>query len=89
MNKIKKIKIISNNKINDKDTGSSEVQIAILSARITELLLHFKQNPKDKHSNKGLVAMVNNRKRHLEYLFKKNPERWSAIIKKLSLKKRK
>ncbi len=74
--------------IHDKDTGSAEVQIAILSRRITELTGHLKKHQKDIHSRRGLLQMVANRQTHLKYLQKKNPKRYSAITKKLELKKK-
>ena len=86
MDKIQKLKIINDNKISEEDTGSAEVQIAILSSKIEELQKHFRANPKDKHSNKGLVAMVNNRKKHLQYLLKNDLGRYEIIVKKLNLK---
>ena len=69
------------------DTGSPEVQIAILSARIAELTEHFKQNPKDHHSRRGLLKMVGHRRNLLNYLKKKDIERYRAIIAKLGLRK--
>ena len=69
------------------DTGSPEVQIAILSARIAELTEHFKQNPKDHHSRRGLLKMVGQRRGLLDYLKKTDIERYRAIIKKLGIRK--
>ena len=73
--------------VHDKDTGSPEVQIAILSKRIDELASHLKKNTKDNHSRRGLLQMVANRKTHMKYLEKKNPRRYNALIKKIGLKK--
>lgn len=89
MDKIQKTKIIKSHALAAGDTGSAEVQIALLSARIEELQDHFKKNPKDKHSDKGLVAMVNERKKHLQYLMKNQPKRYKDIVKKLKLKEKK
>ena len=69
------------------DTGSPEVQIAILSARIAELTEHFKQNPKDHHSRRGLLKMVGHRRNLLNYLKKKDINRYRAIIEKLGIRK--
>lgn len=85
---MKKQKIIKEVAIHDKDTGSAEVQIAILSKRITELTGHLKKHQKDIHSRRGLLQMVANRQTHLKYLQKKNPKRYGAITKKLELKKK-
>ena len=69
------------------DTGSPEVQIAILSARIAELTEHFKQNPKDHHSRRGLLKMVGHRRNLLAYLQKVDIERYRAIIARLGIRK--
>lgn len=82
-----KEKIIKNVAIHDKDTGSPEVQISILSKRIDELAGHLKKHKKDNHSRRGLLAMVADRQAHMKYLKKKHPKRYSAIAKKLDLKK--
>ena len=79
--------IIAANKMHENDTGSPEVQIAILSARITELTEHLKKNPNDNHSRRGLFKMVGKRKNLLGYLAKKDIERYRAVIKKLGLRK--
>ena len=83
----KKAKIIKEVAINDKDTGSPEVQIAILSKRIEELTSHLKKNNKDKHSRRGLLQMVADRRTHLKYLEGSDKKRYNAILKKLALKK--
>lgn len=85
--KTKKSKIIKETQIHETDTGSPEVQIAILSKRIDDLASHLKKNPKDNHSRRGLLQMVADRKTHMKYLEKKNPKRYSALAKKLGLKK--
>ena len=82
-----KTKIIKEIAIHDKDTGSPEVQVAILSKRIDELAMHLKKHKKDNHSRRGLLGMVADRQAHLNYLKKKFPRRYSAITKKLELKK--
>lgn len=69
------------------DTGSSEVQIAILTARITELTEHMKKNPKDYHSNRGLLKMVGQRRGLLDYLKKTDLEKYRALIEKLGIRK--
>ncbi|MDA9559032.1 30S ribosomal protein S15 [Alphaproteobacteria bacterium] len=71
----------------DTDTGSTEVQIALLTKRINELSDHFKVNKKDHHSRRGLLGMVNNRKKLLKYLKGKNETEYLALIKKLGLRK--
>jgi small subunit ribosomal protein S15 len=69
------------------DTGSPEVQVALLTARINELTPHFKQHLKDHHGRRGLVRMVNQRKRLLAYLKDKDADRYTALIAKLGLRK--
>ena len=69
------------------DTGSPEVQIAILTARITELTEHLKKNPKDYHSNRGLLKMVGQRRGLLDYLKKTDLEKYRALIEKLGIRK--
>ena len=69
------------------DTGSPEVQIAILTARINELTEHLKKNPKDHHSRRGLLKMVGHRRNLLNYLAKKDIERYRAVIAKLGIRK--
>ncbi len=70
-----------------KDTGSSEVQIAILTRRINNLSSHFKSNKKDHHSKRGLLGMINNRRKLLKYLKGKDLSKYTALIKKLGLRK--
>ena len=81
-----KKKIISKFSINKNDTGSSEVQIAVLSERITNLIEHFKDHKHDNHSKRGLLAMVNKRKKLLSYLSKKDESKYQEIIKKLNIR---
>ena len=81
-----KKEIISKFAINENDTGSAEVQIAVLSERITNLIEHFKNHKHDNHSKRGLLAMVNKRKKLLSYLFKKDETKYKDIIKKLNIR---
>ena len=78
--------LISKFAINKKDTGSSEVQIAVLSERIHNLTEHFKNHKHDDHSKRGLLAMVNKRKKLLKYLSKKNNIKYKEIIKELNIR---
>lgn len=86
LTKKKKEKAISVAKTHDKDTGSPEVQISLLTKKIDELASHLKKHLKDKHSRRGLLQMVADRRTHLSYLKKKNPKRYDSIVKKLELK---
>ena len=83
----KKKEIINLLKINEKDVGSSEIQIGLLSEKINNLTNHFQKNKNDKHSTKGLVKAVNQRKRLLEYLKRNNKESYTQILTKLNLRK--
>jgi len=85
--KTKKTKIIKEVQTHPEDTGSPEVQIAILTRRIDELASHLKKNTKDNHSRRGLLQMVATRKTHMKYLEKKNPKRYNSLVKKIGLKK--
>ena len=78
--------LINKFSINDKDTGSSEVQIAVLTERINNLIEHFKNHKHDHHSKRGLVALVNNRKKLLSYIFKKDNEKYMKLIKELNIR---
>jgi small subunit ribosomal protein S15 len=82
-----KTKIISEHKTHEKDTGSSEVQIAIFTEQITQLSKHLRKHPKDNHSRRGLLKMVAKRKKMLDYLKNEDEKRYKKIIKKLELKK--
>jgi small subunit ribosomal protein S15 len=82
-----KTQVIEENKLHEGDTGSPEVQIAILTRRINELNEHFKVHKKDFHSRRGLLKMVGNRRRLLNYLMKKDITRYRAIIEKLGIRK--
>ena len=79
--------IIKSLALHDKDAGSTEVQIGLLSAKIEKLSNHFKKFKKDKHSTLGLSKSVNRRKRLLNYLKRKSPDSYSQVIKKLNLRK--
>jgi len=87
MTKDEKNQIIADNKTHDSDTGSPEVQIALLSERITYLTEHFKANPKDHHSRRGLLLMVSQRRKLLDYVKKKDYMRYRGIIEKLGIRK--
>ncbi len=87
MSKKTKGKVINDAALKEGDTGSPEVQIALLSRKITDLTAHLKKNRKDKHSRRGLLQMVADRQAHLKYLLKKNTKRHGAIVKKVGLKK--
>lgn len=82
-----KTKIIKDIAVHDKDTGSAEVQIALISKRIDELTDHLKKHKKDNHSRRGLLGMVADRQTHLTYLRKNFPRRYTSILKKMDLKK--
>jgi small subunit ribosomal protein S15 len=78
---------IADNKLHDADTGSPEVQIALLSERITYLTEHFKAHAKDHHSRRGLLMLVGQRRRLLDYLKDKNLDRYRAVIQSLGIRK--
>lgn len=82
-----KSKVIEKFKSHDKDTGSTEVQLAILTEEINRLAQHLKKHQKDNHSRRGLLGMVARRKKLLDYLLKTNVRKYNATIKKLGLKK--
>ena len=81
-----KKEIISKFATNEKDTGSAQVQIAVLSERINNLTAHFKLHKHDNHSKKGLVALVNKRKKLLSYISKKDNDKYKEIIKELKIR---
>ena len=83
----KKQEIISDNATSNGDTGSPEVQVAILTERIRNLTEHFKDHHKDNHSRRGLLMMVNKRRSLLAYLKKKDVQRYNNLIQKLGLRK--
>ena len=84
---MEKEKIIEKFSIHDKDTGSPEVQIAILTNKIAYLNQHLKQHKKDHHSRPGLLVMVSKRKKLLSYLKRKDQERYLELVEKLNLRK--
>lgn len=88
LTRTKKKKTIDEHRVHDTDTGSPEVQIALLTKRIEELTKHLNKNKKDIHSRRGLLAMVADRQKHMNYLQKKSVARFNAVMKKLNLKKR-
>ncbi|MDD5696555.1 MAG: 30S ribosomal protein S15 [Candidatus Pacebacteria bacterium] len=81
-----KEKIVSKFKLNEKDTGSAEVQVALLSEEIEHLLNHLQKHKKDFHSKKGLLKMVAKRRKLLKYLEKTNEKKYKELIKKIGLK---
>ena len=87
MTKERKQEIINTYKREENDTGSPEVQIALLKERISELTEHLKVHPKDNHSRRGLLKMVGKRRNLLNYLAKKDIQRYRDIAQKLSLRK--
>jgi small subunit ribosomal protein S15 len=87
LEKESKSKIIDEYKVNENDTGSSEVQVALLTEKINKLNEHLKMNKKDHHSRRGLVMMVGKRKRLLRYMQDNELERYKKLIKKLGLRK--
>lgn len=87
VNTINKAVILSTYARTSNDTGSSEVQIALLTARINNLNVHFQENCKDYHSRQGLIKMVNRRKSLLSYLRRKDIKRYKALLEKLGLRK--
>ena len=80
-------KVISEHKRGDNDTGSPEVQVALLTARIEQLTGHFKTHKQDHHSRRGLLMMVNRRRSLLDYLHRKDAVRYKALIEKLGLRR--
>lgn len=82
-----KEKIVKKHRRHDKDTGSPEVQIALLTDRIKELTDHFKLHKKDHHSRRGLLILVGKRRRLLNYLMSLDIERYRALVKKLNLRR--
>ena len=87
ISKEKKTEIITKFARTEGDTGSPEVQVAVLTARIAELTEHLKANPKDHHSRRGMLKMIGKRRGLLDYLKDKDIERYRELIKKLGLRK--
>ncbi len=82
-----KSNIIEEYRLDESDTGSPEVQVALLSARISELTGHFKDHKKDHHSRQGLLRMVNKRRKLLDYLKDRDSDRYRALISRLGLRR--
>ena len=82
-----KASLIQNFKVHEKDCGSTEVQIALLTKRISDLTEHFRTHAKDHHSRRGLMKLVGQRRRLLNYLNRKDPEKYKKVIKDLKLRK--
>jgi small subunit ribosomal protein S15 len=87
MTKERKLEIINEYKRDAADTGSAEVQVALLTERINELTEHLKVHKKDNHSRRGLLKMVGQRRNMLNYLQKKDEERYKVLVEKLGLRK--
>ena len=87
LRKDQKTAVIEANRTHETDTGSPEVQVAILTERINILTEHMRANPQDKHSNRGLLKMVGKRRKMLDYLAKKDINRYRALIAKLGIRK--
>ena len=82
-----KERIVNDYKTHNSDTGSSQVQIALLTQRINELTEHFKVHKKDNHSRRGLLKMVSRRRKHLDYLRQTDIEQYHEIVKRLGLRR--
>jgi small subunit ribosomal protein S15 len=87
LSKDRKTELIGSYKTHDSDTGSPEVQVAILSERINDLTEHFKAHAKDHHSRRGLLMLVGRRRRLLDYLKTKDAQRYADLIKRLNIRK--
>ena len=87
LNVEQKTTIITDNKLHEKDTGSSEVQIALLTKRVTYLTEHFKTHSKDHHSRRGLLKLVSKRRKLLDHLKKEDISRYQSIISKLNIRR--
>ena len=87
LNKSEKQAIIEEYGRTENDTGSPEVQVALLTTRISQLTEHLKEHKHDEHSRRGLIRMVGERRRHLNYLSRKDPDRYKEIIKRLGLRR--
>ena len=82
-----KMAIIEDYRLDEKDTGSSQVQVALLTHNINKLQSHFSDNKKDHHSRRGLIRMVNQRRKLLDYLKRKNADQYADLIKRLGLRR--
>ena len=83
----RKAEVVGDYRLHEKDTGSSEVQVALLSERIGQLTEHFKMHVKDHHSQRGLIKLVGQRRRLLDYLKREDPARYKQVIDRLGLRK--
>ena len=86
LTKDKKVELINAFRLHEGDTGSPEVQVAILTERIGQLTEHLKVHKKDKHSRRGLIKMVNERRRHLNYLQQHHQPRYKKVVERLGLR---
>lgn len=86
LSKRKKQTIVKEARIHEKDSGSAEVQISLLTEQVESLVGHLKKNPKDHHSRRGLLMMIGKRRRLLTYLKNRKPKKYEALLKKLNLK---
>lgn len=87
LTKARKTELLGSYRVHDKDTGSPEVQVALLTERINSLTPHFKEHKKDHHSRRGLLQMVGQRRRLLDYLKKVDEKRYKAVIDRLNIRK--
>lgn len=87
LSKVEKDSVIENFHRHPADTGSPEVQIALLTTRINQLTAHLKEHKHDEHSRRGLLRLVGQRRRHLTYLGRKNPNRYKEILQQLGLRR--
>ncbi len=87
LSKRTKSKLVTEHGRHEKDTGSAEVQVALITKQMDELATHLKKNPKDVHSRRGLLKMVSKRRKLLAYVQKHEPEKYAKLTKKLELKK--
>jgi small subunit ribosomal protein S15 len=87
LSKVEKDAIIQEYHVHEGDTGSPEVQVAILTTRINSLIEHLKLHKHDQHSRRGLLKLVGQRRRHLAYLSRKDPDRYRELIQRLGLRK--
>ncbi len=87
MTKERRGELIDGFRVHEKDSGSPEVQVALLTERIVYMTEHMKAHPKDHHSEHGLIGMVNRRNKLLKYLRRENPDRYKALIERLGLRK--
>lgn len=87
LSKVEKQAIIEEYGRTENDTGSPEVQVALLTTRISQLTEHLKEHKHDEHSRRGLIRMVGQRRRHLNYLSNTDPDRYKEIIKRLGLRR--